>query len=117
MAVRLKLYVEDADEFQDLSAWMTGHTGVSVDAVAGRARPNAQGTVWDFLSVTCEAGGPVVVAVRALQLWIQARVTTVEVVVGDRRIKVRSRDAATVLPQVVEATRALAAAETPDAAH
>lgn len=102
MAAQMKIYLEDADEVQDLQEWMTGQPGIAVEAVLRPAVLHAQGSMWDFLSVLCEAGGPLVAAVRALQLWIESRVTVVKVVVGEMSFTVRTKDAATVLPQVVE---------------
>lgn len=109
MAVELRVFVQDRAEAGDLREWMSGLPGVVVRAVAVPADPLSQG-VWDFLSVACEAGGPVVAAVRALQLWIEARITVVEVAVGDRRITVRTADASTVLPEVTKAAAALESA-------
>lgn len=115
MTVEFRVYLSDSGQMDDLREWMGGHPGVTVQPVARSASPNSQGSVWDFLSVVCAAGGPVVVAVRALQLWIEARVTVIEVQVGDRRIMVRSHDARTVLPHVTAVARALeTATESPD---
>ena len=102
MAVELKIYLVDAQEFADLEEWMRGHPGVAVTAVARPGAGNAQGSVWDFLSIACATGGPVALAVRALQLWIESRITTVQIAIGDDKsmITVKTRDAATVLPQV-----------------
>lgn len=115
MTVDLRVHLSDSGQLDDLEKWLGGLSGVAVRTVLRPPEPNSQGTVWDFLSVACAAGGPVVAAVRALQLWIEARVTVVEVQVGDRRFKVRSQDARSVLPQIIEAARALEAApEVPD---
>lgn len=100
MAAQLKIYLDDIHDFPDLQEWMSGHAGVTVKPVLRPAEANAQGSVWDFLSIACEAGGPVVVAVRALQLWIESRVTTVQIAIGENKITVRTKDAATVLPQI-----------------
>lgn len=107
MTVELRIRPSDAGQFEDLREWMRGNHGVTVRAVARAPEPNSQGTVWDFLSVGCAAGGPIVAAVRALQLWMEARVTVVEIEVGDRRIKVTTPTAAAVLPQVIDAAKAL----------
>lgn len=109
MTVELRVHLTDGGQLADLREWMGGHQGVGVRAVAKPPDPNSQGTAWDFLSVACAAGGPLVAAVRALQLWIEAHVTEIEVEVGGRRIKVTSRTAEAVLPQVIEAARALEA--------
>ena len=100
MFTQMKIYLEEADELNDLRDWMSGHSGIVVEMVPCPAAPNAQGSVWDFLSVLCASAGPVVAAVRALQLWIESRVTVIEISVGDERFVVRTTDAATVLPQV-----------------
>ncbi|MFE7118444.1 hypothetical protein ACFU99_23815 [Streptomyces sp. NPDC057654] len=110
MSVELRVYVNDGGELEDLREWMGGHPGVAVRPVARAPERNSQGTVWDFLAVVCATGGPVVAAVRALQLWIEAQVTAIEVEAGDRRIKVTSRNAGAVLPQVLAAAQALQAA-------
>jgi hypothetical protein len=115
MTVELRVRLADGGQLADLREWMGGHQGVGVRAVARPPDPNSQGTAWDFLSVACAAGGPLVAAVRALQLWIEAHVTEIEVEVGERRIKVTSRTAETVLPQVIEAARALEAGAGPAA--
>lgn len=96
---------------------MSGHSDVTVRPVNRPSEPNSQGSVWDFLAVTCATGGPVVAAVRALQLWIEAHVTVVEIEVGDRRIKVTGHDARAVLPQVVSAAQALEPANAPGTAN
>lgn len=57
-------------------------------AVARPAGANSQGGVWDFLSLACATGGPLAAAVRALQMWVEARVTTIEVEAGGRRFTV-----------------------------
>jgi hypothetical protein len=113
--VELRVHLSDSGQLDDLRKWMGGSAGVAVRSVPHPPEPNSQGTVWDFLSVLCAAGGPVVAAVRALQLWIEARVTVVEVEVGERRFKVRSQDARSVLPQIIAAAHALEPApEAPD---
>ena len=114
MPVELRIRLRDGGQLEDLGEWMRGHPGVTVGTVARVPEPHSQGTgVWDFLSVVCAAGGPIVVAVHALQLWLEARVTVVEIEVGDRRIKVKSASAATVLPQVVSAAQILGAGALP----
>lgn len=100
MEAQLKIYLDDSAELEDLREWMSGHVGVVVEAVRRSSGPTAQGSVWDFLSVACETGGPVAAAVRALQLWIESRVTTVQIAIGENKVTVRTKDAAAVLPQV-----------------
>ena len=108
----MKIYLDDADEFNDLREWMEGHSGIVVAAVARPAAPNAQGSVWDFLSVLCASTGPVAAAVRALQLWIESRVAVVRIEVGDKSFVVRTPSAAAVLTQVEQlATKMLGAEE------
>ncbi|MFI6465542.1 hypothetical protein [Streptomyces sp. NPDC050528] len=107
--------MSDGRQLNSLRDWMAGHPGVRVDAVERPSEPNSQGTVWDFLSVVCAAGGPIVAAVSALQIWIGAQTTEIEVEVGDRRFKVRGRNAEVVLRQVMEAAKSLEpSAEAPD---
>lgn len=110
MTVELRVYVSSGGQLDGLREWMGGHPGVDVRAVERPPEPNSQGTVWDFLSVVCAAGGPIVAAVTALQLWIQAQVTDVEVEVGDRRFKVTGRNAEDKLRAIIETARSL---ETP----
>ena len=108
MDVELRLYLQDRAELDDLHEWLTGLSGVAVHAMTRPAQPNAQsGDLWDFLSVVCGAGGPVVAALRALQMWIEARTTSVEVVVGDKRIAVKGPDATAALAAVSETLEAL----------
>jgi Effector Associated Constant Component 1 len=114
VTVQLTIGTASRDEVADLREWMTG-TGANVQTTSRVAAPNAQGSVWDLLTVACEAGGPVVGAVRALQLWIESRVTSVEIVVGDRRFTVTTQDAATVLPEVTKAVLALESGQQSDA--
>jgi Effector Associated Constant Component 1 len=112
MMVELKLRLADQEELEDLTQWLGGLSGIHVQTVERPAQPNSQsGTMWDFLAVVCEAGGPAVAAVRALQLWIEARTTTVEVELDGRRIVVTSTDAAAVLPAVAQAARVLGSVE------
>ncbi len=115
MAAQMKIYLDDGEELLDLREWMAGHSGIVVEAVARPSVPNAQGSVWDFLSVLCASAGPVAAAVRALQLWIESRITVVEIVIGEKRFTARTKDAATVLPQVVEAATKML--ESGDADH
>jgi membrane-associated two-gene conflict system component 1 (EACC1) len=115
MTVELRVHLTDSGQLDDLGKWLDGPAGVVVRTVSRPPEPNSQGTVWDFLSVVCAAGGPVVAAVRALQLWIEARVTVVEIKVGDRHFTVRSQDARAVLQEIIDVARALESApEMPD---
>jgi hypothetical protein len=112
VAAQMKIYIDDGGALQDLREWMTGHSGIVVKAVARPSEPTAQGSVWDFLSILCASAGPLTVAMRALQLWIESRTTVVQIVIGAKKFTVRTTDAATVLPQVMEAaTRILESAE------
>jgi hypothetical protein len=113
VSVQLRIHLDDATEFEDLREWMGGHDGVIVDTVRRPPGATAQGSVWDFLSVACETGGPVVAAVRALQLWIESRVTAVQVAIGDKTFTVRTTDAAMVLPRVEEMAVRMLESETP----
>lgn len=106
MSVGFRVYLHDHAEFEDFREWMAGLRGVTVEGVARPAAVNSQGSVWDFLSVACAAGGPVVAALRAVQLWIDARVTVIHIEVGGTRFEVRSQDPA-VLAEVMTAVRAL----------
>lgn len=106
MVVGFRVHLDDNGELEDLREWMSELEGVSVQAVARSAASNSQGSVWDFLSVTCGAGGPVVAALRALQLWIDARTTVILIEVEGSRFEVRSQDPA-VLAEVASAVRAL----------
>ncbi|MGI5455036.1 effector-associated constant component EACC1 [Streptomyces sp. CA-249302] len=117
MTVELRVYVNGVGRLDGLRDWMGGHPGVEVDVVEPPPERNSQGTVWDFLSVVCAAGGPIVAAVSALQLWIGAQTTEIEVEVGGKRFRVNGRNAEVKLREVMEAARALetpAPAEAPD---
>ena len=109
MQVELKVYVEDAGEFEDLRRWMTGqHPGVAVTAVPKSPKPYTQGSApWDFLLTVCGPDGAGVAAVGALAIWIRSRVTTVKIEIGEKKFLVKGRDAERVLPKVVEAVKAL----------
>ncbi|AOR29733.1 hypothetical protein BFF78_00265 [Streptomyces fodineus] len=112
MTVELRVSVDGGGQLEDLREWMGGLPGVAVRAVPRSPERNSQGTVWDFLSLVCATGGPLVAGVRALQMWIEARVTVVKVEVGDRRFTLTGTNARALLPQVVEAARALEAGAT-----
>ncbi|MET9971500.1 hypothetical protein ABZZ80_37760 [Streptomyces sp. NPDC006356] len=115
MTVELRVFLSGSEQLESLREWMAGHQGVAVEAVARPAAPNSQGTVWDFLAVACAAGGPLVVAVHALQVWIGAQTTDIEIEVGDRRFKVTGRNAPAVLREVIETAKSLEATpEAPD---
>ena len=110
MTIELRITLRDAGQLSDLQEWLGEVRGVSVRPVERPAEGNSQGSAWDFLSVACETGGPVVVALRALQMWLEARVTTIEVKVGESVFTVRSSDAGSMLPKIEQAARALGAA-------
>lgn len=99
MAVTMKVSLASRDELADLHEWLRGQSGISLNAMPNSRKPNAQG-VWEFLSVVFEAGGSAVAAIKAIQLWIEARVTTIDVTIGDAKFRVRTKEAAQVLPQV-----------------
>lgn len=106
--IEFSVRLDDGGQLADLSEWLSGHRGVDVEVMAGEPpAANAQGSMWDFLSVTCAAGGPAVAALRALQLWIESRVTVVNLTIDGRQITVRTQDAATVLPEIAQAVRVL----------
>jgi Effector Associated Constant Component 1 len=107
--VVLKVYVEDASEFEDLRGWMTGqHPGVAVTAVPKPPEPYTQGSaLWDFLSLACGPDGAGAVAVGALAIWIRSRVQTVRIEIGEKKFLVKGHDVERILPKVVEAVNAL----------
>ena len=107
MDVRLAVQVEDDAEFDSLQQWMSGLSGVTVAAVPSKPRACEQGSAWDFLSVACETGGAVTVAVSALKTWIESRVTTIRVKVGDADITVKSIDSDKAMSRVLETVKAL----------
>lgn len=109
----VRVRVESGGLLEDLRGWMGGIQGVEVVAVPRAAGANSQGTVWDFLGLACATGGPLAAAVRALQMWVEARVTTIEVEAGGRRFTVTGSTAREVLPEVVAAVRALEAQDPP----
>jgi hypothetical protein len=112
LTLQMKISIDDREGLKDLSEWMKGTVGVHIEPVVRPAELNAQGSAWDFLSVLCESGGPAVAAVRALQLWIEARVTVVNLAIGEKKFTVRTQDAATILPEVVKALQALESGDT-----
>ncbi|KUO01917.1 hypothetical protein AQJ67_22200 [Streptomyces caeruleatus] len=109
------MFLSGSEQLESLREWMDGHKDVEVRPVAQPAAPNSQGTVWDFLAVACAAGGPLVVAVHALQVWIGAQTTDIEIEVGDRRFKVTGRNAQAVLKDVIETAKSLEPPEDPEA--
>jgi hypothetical protein len=115
MTVELRVFLRNGGQLDSLREWMGGHQGIDVQAVERPRERNSQGTVWDFLAVACAAGGPLVAAVHALQLWIGAQTTDIELEVGDRRFKVTGRNAQAVLQEVIETAKSLEATpEAPD---
>jgi hypothetical protein len=114
----LKVYVEDADEFEDLRGWMTGQDPrVAVTAVPKPPAPGTQGALWDYLSVACGPDGAGVAAIGALAIWIRSRVTTVKIEVKGKKFLVKGRDVESVLPKVAEAVKALEKADDDDGSH
>lgn len=107
MNTPLSIRVEDGEQLADLETWFGGHTGIYVARVNGKSAPNAQGSVWDFLTVVCGSGGALTAAVRALQLWIEARVTVVHITAGGKTFTVHTSDVRTMMPVVEAAARAL----------
>jgi len=111
VAAQMKIYLDDGEELQNLREWMSGHSGIVVEAVGRPSEPTAQGSLWDFLSILCASAGPLAAAVRALQLWIESRITVVVIEIEGKRFTARTKDAATVLPQVLEAATKLLESE------
>jgi len=112
VSVLLQVQVVDGARIDDLQRWMEGlHPDIALKQVSRVSGANAQGTVWDFLEVACASGGAVTAAVRALQLWIESRVTSVEIVVGESKFTVKTADARVALPSVEAAAKALEAGD------
>jgi hypothetical protein len=114
VAIELRITSDDAGELTDLQEWLGDINGVSAVPVERRAESNSQGEGWDFLRVLCETGGPVVAALGALRMWLEARITTIELTVADKTFKLRSSDPASLLPQIEQAARALGEAGSGD---
>jgi hypothetical protein len=110
----VRVRVDSGALLEDLRGWMGGIQGVEATAVPRQPGANSQGGVWDFLALACATGGPLAAAVRALQMWVEARVTTIEVEAGGRRFTVTGPTAQRVLPEVIAAVRALEAAGQPE---
>ena len=89
--------------------------GVEVKAVGGTRGPTARARHGTSFGLACATGGPLAAAVRALQMWVEARVTTIEVEAGGRRFTVTGATAREVLPEVVAAVRALEELDPPAA--
>jgi hypothetical protein len=102
MAVELKIYPDSTTDLERLREWMSGHSGVDVRLVAREPVPNAQGSVWDFLSVVCATGGPAAVALRALQIWIESRTTKVRLEYAGRSLELSTTNVGAVLPELRE---------------
>jgi hypothetical protein len=111
MNIELRISFSDADEFGDLQEWLKGIDEVKATPASRPVESNSQGSALDFLTVAFETGGPVVVALQALKMWLEARVTTIQVKVGESVFTVRSSDAAAMLPKIQEAIRVLAEGE------
>jgi hypothetical protein len=107
MGVRLAIQVEDDTEFDSLQDWLTGLSGADVTAVPKQHRAGQQGTAWDVLTVACETGGAATVAVQALKTWLESRVTTIRVKIGESDIEVKSTDSEQAMSQVLDTVKAL----------
>jgi len=117
MSVELKVYTDDANQFDDLRGWLTGqHPGIVVTAVPKAPEPYAQGSLWDFLEVACTTGGAGTAAVHALTQWIKSRVSAVRIEVGEAKFVVEGPAAEAIMPEVAELVRALERARDDDRA-
>jgi hypothetical protein len=96
-------------DVEDLRQWMDGVAGVTVALASSGSTPTSQGTVWDLLSVVCGTGGPAVAGLKALEMWLKARVTEVDVQVGDKKITVKSLDTTQALQDVANTLKQLEA--------
>jgi hypothetical protein len=67
--------------------WLTGLSSTTVTPVPKEARAGEQGTAWDVLTVACQTGGAATVAVQALKTWLESRVTTIRVKLGEAEIE------------------------------
>ena len=82
MDIELRIQVEDDGDFASLQDWLAGISGLAITPVPGPSRVGAQGSGWDFLGVACGTGGAVTVAMNALKVWLESRVTKVRVKIG-----------------------------------
>ena len=103
LAAQAKIFLSGGEELEDLREWMSGHPGVVVHAVPHAPTPNAQGSGWDFLSVLFAEGGAVAAGVKALQLWITSRITTVKAEVGEAKFEITGRTALEDIPKLADA--------------
>lgn len=87
MTVEIKVVPADPGDFHRLAAWLSELADVEVTHVERPPAPNAQGTVWDFLSVAVSSGGGAAAVMRALQVWIESRITKVTIEYPGGRIE------------------------------
>ena len=111
MALTFEIHLDDDGDLEDLRNWMDGTGPSELRLVPRAAQAGAQGSAWEFLSVLCAAAGPLTAAMRALQLWIESRVTVAKVVIGQRSVAIRSTNAAEVIPQLEKTALALLEAD------
>jgi hypothetical protein len=107
MPEKLAIYVQDSAEFDSLYEWMSGLSGVQVNAVAHEALSGEQGSAWEFLLVSCGTGGAVTVALSALRVWIESRATIIRVKNGDSEIEIRSSNLNKAIPHLMETMKAI----------
>jgi len=107
MNVGFVIRPDERRDVEELREWLGDIEGVTVTATSSTTSPTSQGTVWDLLSVVCGTGGPAVAALKALEIWLKARVTEVEVQIGAAKFKVTSPHAAEHLEGVARVLKQL----------
>ncbi|TCO60759.1 effector-associated constant component EACC1 [Actinocrispum wychmicini] len=103
MSVAIRVYLADNTDIDLLGRWLGDVPDVSTEPVPSPSGPAEQGDAWEFLSVLCGSGGAAAVALRALAIWIESKVTHARVKIGDVEVVLRGPDAEA-LARLVEAS-------------
>lgn len=111
MSINILVQPVRRGETADLREWLSGIDRVAVSAVSSGADslPRTQGSVLDLLTVVCASGGPAVAALKAIEIWLKARVTQVDITVGDNTYRVSSTDPSTTFKEMADVLKQIEA--------
>lgn len=117
MGVEFQVYADSPDDLEDLREWMTGQDHrITAAPVWKPAGPNTLGSVWDFLSVACAAGGAGTAALGVLAVWIRSKRISVRVKLRDYEFSVDGNDKVgtdQALSRILDTVQALEKADVP----
>lgn len=107
MAADMSIYCDDDRDLESLRKHLQHLPDVTTRLVPRAPLPSRLGGGFDSLAVLFGSGGAATVVAHALKTWIESKVTVVTIKVGESEFIVKSRDAATILPQVTAALTAV----------